>query len=179
MYQPRAKLYVLYGKNSILAISDEERNIKQYYLQFKSYFDKIYSRVDIISVVSKNKISEIMAKHFNTHWLYWLTDEIILTDIEHQYYTKQLRKMYSDTKNMMSQLLILNKFTNFSPKIKKNLMDTFEITYDSMKSYEDFLGCIDSREFFTHYISTPDVTKEVAWLDAMRTQKLEMEDYET
>ena len=56
MYKTRENLYALYSPDSILAISDNEKNIYQYYLEFKSYFDETYSQVSVVPIVSKNKI---------------------------------------------------------------------------------------------------------------------------
>ena len=172
MYKTRENLYALYSPDSILAISDNEKNIYQYYLEFKSYFDETYSQVSVVPIVSKNKIYEIIAKYNDTHWLYWLTDEIILTATEYNYYSKYLRKMYEDTKNMMSQLLILNKFTNLSPENKKKISDTFDITYNNMKSFNDFVSTIDSKEFFNQYIATPNITRQLICLDLMKKEKI-------
>ena len=172
MYKTRENLYALYSPDSILAISDNEKNIYQYYLEFKSYFDETYSQVSVVPIVTKNKIYEIIAKHNDTHWLYWLTDEIILTATEYNYYSKYLRKMYEDTKNMMSQLLILNKFTNLSPENKKKISDTFDITYNNMKSFNDFVSTIDSKEFFNQYIATPNITRQLICLDLMKKEKI-------
>ena len=172
MYKTRENLYALYSSDSILAISDNEKNIYQYYLEFKSYFDETYSQVSVAPIVSKNKIYEIIAKYNDTHWLYWLTDEIILTATEYNYYSKYLRKMYEDTKNMMSQLLILNKFTNLSPENKKKISDTFDITYNNMKSFNDFVSTIDSKEFFNQYIATPNITRQLICLDLMKKEKI-------
>ena len=172
MYKTRENLYALYGPDSILAISDNEKNIYQYYLEFKSYFDETYSQVSVVPIVSKNKIYEIIAKHNDTHWLYWLTDEIILTATEYNYYSKYLRKMYEDTKNMMSQLLILNKFTNLSPENKKKISDTFDITYNNMKSFNDFVSTIDSKEFFNQYIATQNITRQLICLNLKKKEKI-------
>ena len=173
MYKTRENLYALYSSDSILAISDNEKNIYQYYLEFKSYFDETYSQVSVVPIVSKTKIFEITVKYNNTHWLQWLTDEIILTAYEYDYYIRYLRKMYEDTKNMMSQLLILNKFTNFSPEVKKKLSDTFDITYTNMQSFNDFVTNINSKEFFSQYIMTPNITKQLICLDLMKSEKLD------
>lgn len=173
MYKPREILYILYGRNLILAISDNEKNIYQYYLQFKSYFDEKYSEISITPVVSKSKISEIMVKYSDTYWLQWLTDEIVLTSREYDYYIQDLRKIYEDTKNMMSQLLILNKFTNFSPEDKKKLIDTFDFTYNNIQSFNEFISNINSKEFFDTYIEVPEITERYIELNSLMRMNIE------
>lgn len=148
--------------NMIFAISEIPDEIAAYYCQFKDYFDQFDCAVD--EVVHTGKIKYLLDK-YDSHLLEWLTDDIVVTRWEYEFYVKELQEAYKETKSMMSQMLLFNRMSSLSIEEKNQLQKTFDMLYGHIKCYNDFVSTLDSTEIMKKYIVDPKTCLEMKLLN--------------
>ena len=159
----KKKLYVLMeNDNDISAMSENADYIIKYRDQFPDYFKEDNCR--IIEVINTGYINDLICK-YNDRVLECLTGSIIVTHWELEYYDKQLRSSYKDTKTMMSQMIVMIKMSTLSVTEKCELQRTFDMLYGHIKSYDDYLKKLDCNQVMETYIMDPGTCRAMIKLD--------------
>lgn len=158
----KQKLYLLMQDDDISAMSENIEEIIKYKNQFPDYFTDDNCRV--VEIVNKSYIDKLIS-NYSSRVLEWLTDKIIVTHFECEYYDKQLRSSYKDTKTMMSQMILMIKMTTLSIDDKCQLQRTFDMLYGHIKSYDDYLSKLDYHQVMKTYIMDPKTCQAMIRLD--------------
>ena len=123
----------------------------------KEITDKYISQFNIksqVNIVTKN-VSDDRYDEDGLLNIQYLSNDVVLTTIEMQYYNDTLKKMYDDMKTSITALILYSNIGDMSINDAFNLKGTSKFLYEKMKSYEDFIDSLNRNILFSNIIHNP------------------------
>ena len=151
------QLYILESNNQIVAISEEEKDIKRYILQFYEYFQQNQYNIKIEYYDSEKYLNKYIGRY-----LYDFTDEIILTDDEILYYHKTIfDEMYYQFKYKLAEIMYDPKLLDMKIDERNRIVKQNEEYFNSVKTFDLFINRFDPQVLLKKYILEPILTIEL------------------
>ena len=140
------KMFIIYAKSlcSVIAVGESIDIVKQYISQFGMEND--------VGIFEKTQTMELPDEMFN---LTYLSPNVVLTNMEIEYYNDHLRSLYEDMKTAVASLIVYSNIGLLSEENKMNLRDTSEFLYEKMGSFDDFIDSLDRQMLFSAIIQNP------------------------
>lgn len=142
--------YLIYSNqlNSIIAISESKDIIKQYLSQFNLTEKDVEIFPDKYNYSNSNGSSQLLE-------LSYISNNIVLTEMEYLFYKDYLCKLYEDMKTTISSLIVYSNIGLLDEPQKKELKSVSKYLYDKNGSYTTFLDNIDQSILFGQIIQNP------------------------
>ena len=156
MHKPNL-IFILKIEENIIAISENLDDINAYINQFFDYFNGLKS-YQVISLRDKYESDKLLIS-YSEKYLHYFTSEIILTEEEIRFHSNYFKEMYTNTKNMMSQCILNNTYLNLSIQEKMQNTRLFDMYYEKIKSYEDFLNNLNTETILKNIIINPLIVR--------------------
>lgn len=158
MHKPNL-VFILKIEEKIIAISENLDDINAYINQFFDYFNGL-ENYQVTSLRDKYEANKILIS-YSEKYLHYFTPEIILTEEEIKFHSNYFKEMYTNTKNMMSQCILNNTYLNLSIQEKMQNTRVFDMYYEKIKSYEDFLNSLNTEAVLKNIIINPLIVRNV------------------
>lgn len=144
--------YILFCKSldASIGISNDIKMVNKYIDQFDiNKYD-----ITILKKSFTNDLDE--SDELSILELKYLSNNIVLTNLEIQYYNEYLKKLYEDMKTTISSLIVYSNIGLLTNDEKQRLQNMAKFLYGNrMMSYEEFLDSLDRDILFSKIIINP------------------------